>query len=485
MRNRIGKASVCFVFMLTLVCSLRPAIAANAEPDKLELLRQTSEAFSSVAAEAIPAVVFIRVERTTETRSMTGPGTPFRFNDPFGFFGDEFDDRSFRGRRPSQPREDRQTGQGSGFIIGDNGYILTNNHVVGEADEITVKLHDGREFDAELVGTDEKSDVAVIKIDGENLPAMPLGDSDNLKVGEWVIAIGNPFGLAETLTSGIVSAKGRSTVGINDYEDFIQTDAAINPGNSGGPLINIKGEAIGINTAIFSNSGGNMGIGFAIPINMARAIKDQLVKTGKVTRGQLGVMIGGVTQDLADYFEIDSTKGAMVNEILEGSAAEKAGLQVGDIILKINGRDVEGIGDLRNTIAMSAPGSEVRLLVHRNGKERTITVRIAELSEKQALSDSSKLDQKLGLTVENLTEEASRYYGLRSDEGVLVSSVNADSAAYRNGIRSGMIILSVNRRKVNSVEEFNGALRDSLESKKVLLLVRAQRHTQFVVLPLE
>jgi len=221
---------------------------------------------------------------------------------------------------------------------------------------ITVKLHDGREFKAELVGTDEKSDVAVIKIEGENLPTMPLGDSDNLKVGEWVIAIGNPFGLAETLTSGIVSAKGRSTVGINDYEDFIQTDAAINPGNSGGPLINIKGEAIGINTAIFSKSGGNMGIGFAIPINMAKTIKDQLIKTGKVTRGQLGVMIGELTQDLADYFGIDSTKGAMVSEILEGSAAEKAGLEVGDIILKIDGREVEGIGDVRNTIAMATVG---------------------------------------------------------------------------------------------------------------------------------
>ena len=485
MRIEIRKASICIVAVMALAFALAPVTASGAESDKLELLRQTSEAFSSVAAKAVPAVVFIKVERTIETGSMTGPGTPFGFNDPFGFFGDEFYDRFLRGRRPSQPREYRQTGQGSGFIIGDDGYILTNNHVVGEADVITVKLHDGREFKAELVGTDEKSDVAVIRIDGENLPTMPLGDSDNIKVGEWVIAIGNPFGLAETLTSGIVSAKGRSTVGINDYEDFIQTDAAINPGNSGGPLINTKGEAVGINTAIFSNSGGNMGIGFAIPINMARTIKDQLVKTGKVTRGQLGVMIGEVTQDLADYFEIDSTKGAMVSEILEGSAAEKAGLKVGDIILKIDGREVEGIGDVRNTIAMAAPGSQVRLLVHRDGKERTITVRIAELSEKQALADSSKLDQKLGLTVEDLTEEASRYYGLRSNDGVLVASVDPDSAAYRGGIRPGMIILSVNRKKVDSVEQFNAALRDSVESKKVLLLVRAQRHTQFVVLPLE
>ena len=485
MRTRTTKASIWIVFIGALVCGLTPPAAANAESQKLELLRQTSEAFSSVAAKAVPAVVFIRVERTIETGAMTGPGVPFGFNDPFGFFGDEFYDRFFRGRQPAQPREYRQSGQGSGFIIGDDGYILTNNHVVGEADVITVKLNDGREFKAELVGTDEKSDVAVIKIDGRDLPTLPLGDSDSLKVGEWVIAIGNPFGLAETLTSGIVSAKGRSTVGINDYEDFIQTDAAINPGNSGGPLINIKGEAIGINTAIFSNSGGNMGIGFAIPINMAKAIKDQLVRTGKVTRGQLGVSIGELTQELADYFEIDSTKGALVNEILEGSPAEKAGLQVGDVILKINGREVSGIGDLRNTIAMAAPGSKVELLVQRDGKQRTVTVRIGELSETQALADSSELDSKLGLTVENLTEEARRYYGLSSDDGVLVSSVSPNSAAYRNGIRPGMVILSVNRKAVNSVEQFNSALRESAESKKVLLLVRSQRYTQFVVLPLE
>jgi len=350
---------------------------------------------------------------------------------------------------------------------------------------ITVKLHDGREFDAKLIGTDEKSDVAVIKIEGKNLPIMPLGDSDELKIGEWVIAIGNPFGLADTLTSGIVSAKGRRTVGINDYEDFIQTDAAINPGNSGGPLINIEGEAIGINTAIFSNSGGNMGIGFAIPINMAKIIKDQLVKTGKVTRGQLDVMIGDLTQDLADYFEMNSTKGVMVKEVLKGTPAEKAGIEVGDIILKINERDIENMGDLRNTIAMLTPGTKVKLLIYRDGKERTVTVKIAELPDTQVFADTSQLDRRLGLTVENLTEEASRYYGLRSNEGVIVSNVNPNSDAYREGIRPGMIILSVNRIKVDSVEKFNEVIRASFKTKKVLLLVRSERYTRFVVLPLE
>jgi serine protease Do len=484
MRNKNTKNLLCLMVALTLLFSIMQPNVSKANENKLELLRQTSDAFSSVAAKAVPAVVFIKVERTIE-KQLTVPGTPYGFNDPFGFFGDEFNDRFFRGRQQSQPKEYRQMGQGSGFIIGEEGYILTNNHVVGKADVITVKLHDGREFDAKLIGTDEKSDVAVIKIEGNNLPILPLGDSDELKIGEWVIAIGNPFGLAETLTSGIVSAKGRSTVGINDYEDFIQTDAAINPGNSGGPLINIKGEAIGINTAIFSNSGGNMGIGFAIPINMAKIIKDQLVKTGKVTRGQLGVMIGDLTQDLADYFEMNSTKGVMVNEVLKGTPAEKAGIEVGDIILKINERDIENMGDLRNTIAMLTPGTKTKLLIYRDGKEQTVTVKIAELSDTQVFADTSQLDRRLGLTVENLTEEASRYYGLPSNEGVIVSNVNPNSDAYREGIRPGMIILSVNRIKVDSVEKFNEAIRASFKTKKVLLLIRSERYTRFVVLPLE
>ena len=470
MNAKVIRRGICLLIVAVFFLDAVPVTSAH--DDDLTSLRQTSKAFSSVAKKAIPAVVFIKVEKTVEA----GQAVPFGNSDPFGFFND---------RQPRQPREYRQMGQGSGFIISEDGYILTNNHVVSDADVISVKLNDGRELKADRIGGDEKSDIAVIKIDAENLPTLPLGNSDSLQVGEWVIAIGNPFGLAETLTLGIVSAKGRNTVGINDYEDFIQTDAAINPGNSGGPLINLEGQAVGINSAIFSSSGGSVGIGFAIPIDMAKNIKDQLVRNGKVTRGQLGVMIGELTKDLADYFGINTSKGVLVSDVLKASPAEKAGLEAGDIILKINGREVEGIGQLRNTIAMVAPGTKVELLIYRNGKEKTVTVSIAELSDTIAQAGVSELPLKLGLTIEDLTEDSHRYYGLQPDEGILVTSVDSDSRAFEAGIRPGTIIISVNQKKVGSTKEFGEALQESVETKKVLLLIKEQRYTRFVVLPLE
>ena len=483
MNDKTKKSGMCSLVFTVFIFTLAPHLPGEAH--ELDNLREASKAFSAVAKNAAPAVVFIKVEKTIETGSIRGPSAPNRYNDPFGFFGDEFYERFFRDRAPQQPQEYRQSGQGSGFIISDEGYILTNNHVVGEADIITVKTHDGREFDAELIGTDEKTDVAVIKIEGENLPTMPLGDSDNLEIGEWVIAIGNPFGLTETLTFGIVSAKGRSTVGIADYEDFIQTDAAINPGNSGGPLINLDGEAIGINTAIFSRSGGSVGIGFAIPINMAKNIKDQLVTEGKVTRGQLGVLISDLTNDVAEYFGLDSTKGVVVNDVLDGTPAKKAGLEVGDIILKINGRDVEGMGQLRNYVASIEPGTIIDIVINRKGNEKTFSVRIGELSNVAARTGRSEPSRKLGLTVQDLTEETRRRYGLEPVQGVVVSSVAPDSQAHRKGIRPGTIIVSVNQKEVRSVDEFNKALRESAKSKKVLLLINERGYSRFVALPFE
>jgi serine protease Do len=456
-----------------------------ADSDELVRLRQTSKAFSQVAKKAIPAVVFIKVEKTIDSGSMMTPGVPFEFNDPFHFFGDEFFDRFFRDRLPRQPRKFRQEGQGSGFIISKDGYILTNNHVVGDADLITVKIHDGREYKAKVVGSDEKSDVALIKIEGEDLPVLPLGDSDDIEIGEWVVAIGNPFGLTETLTFGVVSAKGRSEVRIADYEDFIQTDAAINPGNSGGPLISLEGKAIGINTAIFSRSGGYMGIGFAIPINMAKYIKEQLIKSGKVTRGQLGVILQDVDQSLADSFGLDVSKGSLVAEVLDDSAADKAGLKSGDIILKFNDKDVEGPGQLKNLVGMTTPGEKVELVVFREGTEKRITVKVGELTDTVAQADVSDIAEKLGLMVQDISEDTGRFFGGHSREGVIISRVEAGSPADRVGVRPGDIVISVNQRDVDSVKEFNKALKESAKSKKVLMLIKGKSYTRFVVIPLD
>jgi serine protease Do len=467
--------------LIALIISLNiTATAIAAGNSDMSTLRETSEAFSNVAEKAIPAVVFVKVEKTVNAPNF---GIPFEFNGSFDPFGDDFFDRFFRRQQPQEsPREYHQMAQGSGCIISADGYILTNHHVVGDVDKITVKLHDGQELEAKVIGSDEKSDVAVIKVEGKNLPVLPLGDSDKLKVGEWVIAIGNPFGLAETVTVGVVSAKGRSNVHIADYEDFIQTDAAINPGNSGGPLLNLDGQVIGINTAIFSQSGGYMGIGFAIPINMAKSIKEQLLKSGKVTRGQLGISIQALSKELADSFNLESTKGILVADVLSDSPAEKAGLKTGDIILKLNGDEVTDIGSFRNKIAMIAPGTNVKLLIMRDGKQQEISVEIGELSEIRAQIGASDISGKLGLQVQDLTEETAKLYGVAMGKGIIVTGVAAYSPAAMKGIKPGAVILSVNRKPIGSVLEFNKALKEAGQAKKVLLLLKEDKYTRFVVL---
>ena len=358
-----------FVYVLIIVFIITPyvaAVASSAQKSDIASLRQTSNTFAQVAKEATPAVVFITVEKTVEISS------PFSFNDPFEQFNDEFFRRFFGDKIPQEhAHKYHQMGQGSGFIISRDGYILTNNHVVGDADKITVKLQDGREFsNSKVIGTDPESEVALIKIQGDDFPVLPMGDSDKTEIGDWAIAVGNPFGLSETVTVGVISAVGRSNVGIAEYEDFIQTDAAINPGNSGGPLLNLDGQVIGINTAIFSQSGGYMGIGFAIPINMAKKIMDQLIKNGRVTRGYLGIYIQNLTPDLAESFNLKQNEGVLVTEVGEGSPADKAGLMQGDIILEMNGQKMSSDSMLRNEVAMLAPGTKVNLLVYRDGKKR-------------------------------------------------------------------------------------------------------------------
>jgi serine protease Do len=326
----------------------------------------------------------------------------------------------------------------------------------------------------------------VIKVEGKNLPVVPLGDSDKLRIGEWVIAIGNPFGLAETVTVGVVSATGRSNVHIADYEDFIQTDAAINPGNSGGPLLNLDGEVIGINTAIFSQNGGYMGIGFAIPINMAKNIKEQLLKSGKVTRGQLGISIQEISKDLADSFDLKSTKGILVADVLADSPAEKAGLKTGDVILKLNGDDITDLGAFRNKIAMTAPGTNVELLIMRDGNTKKINVKIGELNEvRTQMMGTSDIVHNLGLQVQDLTNETAQLYGIPVDKGIVVTGVAAYSPAAMKGIKPGTVILSVNRNPIGSVLDFNKALKDASQKKKVLLLLKEDTYTRFVVLSWE
>jgi serine protease Do len=461
--------------------------ATAAAPDgQVQVLKETGKAFAAISKQAVPAVVFIQSEK--DVKAMR-PGQQFFFNDPSEVFGEEFFERFFGQRTPphgNAPQRFSQVGQGSGFLISKDGYILTNNHVVGDADRITVRLQDGRSFKATRIGSDEKSEVAVIRIEGGDFPFLELGDSDSLEVGEWVLAIGNPFGLNETVTAGIVSAKGRSNIGIADYENFIQTDAAINPGNSGGPLINIEGKVVGINTAIYSRSGGYMGIGFAIPVNMARGIKDQLIKSGKVVRGYLGVVIQDVDRDLADAMGVKEAKGVLVSQVMESSAADKAGLEDGDVILKLDGRDVADAGSFRSEIAALSPGTSVKLEVLRDGKPRELKAETMELEGGAATAEAGEATaDKLGLSVTDLTPEIAEQIGVKEDKGALVSEVDMSGPAWQAGLRQGMLIESVNREPVKSAQEFNAAVarvKHGKETPVLLLKVRDGRGSRYVPL---
>jgi serine protease Do/serine protease DegQ len=379
---------------------------------------------------------------------------------------------------PDQPQERTQQSLGSGVIVdADKGYILTNNHVIHKADEIQVTLRDGRSYAAKLVGTDPDTDIAVIQIQADKLTAIPFSDSDDLNVGDFVVAIGNPFGLGQTVTSGIISALGRTGLGIEGYEDFIQTDASINPGNSGGALVNLRGQLIGINTAIFSQSGGNIGIGFAIPINMARGVMDQLIKHGEVKRGVLGVQVQDLTPQLAEAFDIEKHqgKGAVVTSITKGSAAEKAGLRVGDVIVEANGKPVTSSASIRNTVGLMRVGEKVHLKVLRNGKPVTITAEVAK--EKKTTVAGERFNKRLaGATLGNI-DPGHPYYG--HIEGVVVQNVSPGSPAWGVGLRKGDVIVSVNKHRVKSLDDMATAVKGS---DRVLLNVRRGSGAFFVII---
>lgn len=469
------------VLCLTLTLIAGQSIAKTNTDEDIAILDRSSKAFVNVVKLAKPAVVNIKVEKTTTSTYPRGLGPEDMFDHPFfdQFFGPQR-------RQQQKPREFKQQGQGSGFIISKDGFILTNNHVVEGADTIKVTLSDDRDFDAKVIGTDPQTDVALLKIeDPKNLPVLPLGDSSNLEAGEWVIAIGNPFGLSQTVTVGVVSATGRSSVGINEYENFIQTDAAINPGNSGGPLINGRGEVVGINTALFSRTGGYMGIGFAIPINMVKSIEDQLQKEGKVTRGWLGVVIQNVDKDLAESFGLKQVGGILISEVQKESPASAAGLQQGDVILRLDGVELHDVSDLRNRVALLQPGSKAMVEIMRNGREKKIQISIGEqpanFSKRgPASNDNDSLDQ-YGLTLQELTPELAKKFDYEEDSGLIISDVASGSAAEAAGLKPGQLVEEVNRERVKSLQDLDNVLKQS-KSDKVLLRVRAGNYSTYVVL---
>lgn len=434
--------------------------------------QQFSKLFSQVAKKASLAVVNIRAEGVGDEDGATDP---YQSQAPDNPFSDDFFNRFFGAPyRKAPPKQ--AISQGSGFFASQNGHVLTNAHVVKGANKITVVLYDGREMPAEIVGIDPSTDVAVLKVDGSGFDFLPLGNSEESEIGEWVIAIGSPFQLQATVTVGVISATGRQNLRITDFEDFIQTDAAINPGNSGGPLINLQGQAIGINTAIVSKSGASAGIGFAIPSNMAQHVMNQLIDNGTVTRGFLGVALQPIDQDMADAFSLDRPEGALVAEVVKGSPADKAGLKQGDIILQYDNTPVKTIGSFRNQISMIKPGTTVNLKVNRSGKILTLPVTLGSHADEIGGSGSSK---KLGMEVETLTPELSKKLGYsQSEEGVVITKIKPGSPAALAGMRPGFLILAINHKKVASVEDFQKALEET-KNNRILILAKQGTSTRF------
>ena len=441
--------------------------------------------FAPVVKRVLPAVVNIQSSKMVKTGMSQMPMDPF-FRQFFG--GDDDDSGSMpNARMPRQFRvpqqQQRERGLGSGVIVSPNGYILTNNHVVDGASTVTVTLNNRHDYKARVVGTDPKTDIAVVKIDATELPSIVIGDSDKAQIGDYVLAVGNPFGVGQTVTMGIVSATGRANLGIEDYEDFIQTDAPINPGNSGGALVNDRGELIGINTAILANgSEGNQGIGFAVPVDVARNVMDQIIKTGHVTRAYLGVMAQEVTPAIAKAFHESEVRGALVGDVTPNSPASRAGLQKGDIILDINGKPVNNSAALRMHISLMQPGAAVTVRVLRDGNERNFNVKLAEMPTETASVEKPEGNPEAnmqGITVEDVNSRTARQLGLPAGtNGVVVTGVDPNSAAADSGLKRGDVIQEVNRQPVRNAADFERAIRSSKD--QALLLVNRQGNTMYI-----
>jgi serine protease Do len=428
------------------------------------------ENLPDVIERVVPAVVNISSKRVVQSQA----SHPY-MSDPFfrRFFEDYF-------RRFDMPTEQVQENLGSGVIVSSEGYIITNNHLVGQADEVLVRLPDKREFDAEIVGTDERTDVAVLKIDADNLPTVPIGDSDLLRLGESVIAIGYPFRVGQTVTKGIVSALNRGSLGLTQYENFIQTDAAINPGNSGGALINTRGELIGINTAILSRTGGSQGIGFAIPISMANNVMEKILRDGRVIRGWLGVLPQDIDPQMAELFDADVAEGVVITEVVEDSPAEKAGIKRDDIVVAFDGKPVRDGMAFRNMVAAIDPGEKIDIEIIRDGKKKRMTIEIGEQESGEVAAGSEEPEEVsplfTGVSLEVVEDFHRRRFELPRDmEGLIVTEVEPTSNAAEGGLEAGDVIIEINRRNVTSIEDFQGILERSRKDKMLLLVYRPGR----------
>lgn len=478
-RNRLTDCFSLWVVSILLVFSLSAPIT----PVPLACARTLPDAgpksFSTLVKKVGASVVNISSVKVVKPQGAIPFFSPYGQNDPFNEFF-----RHFFGK--GMPKEFKQRGLGSGFIIDTSGHIITNNHVVEKADEIEVTLTDGATYSAKVIGRDPKTDLALIKINAKNeLTPLPMGDSETIEVGDWVVAVGSPFGLGNTVTAGIVSAKYRR-IGASAYDDFIQTDASINPGNSGGPLLNSRGEVIGINTAIFSQSGGNIGIGFAVPVNIARDLLHQL-KKGKVVRGWLGVAIQEITPELKQALELTTGEGALVSQVTPDGPADKAGLKRGDVIVNFNGKKIEKMHELPYQVARTPVGESVPVVVVRKGSQKTFNVKIGKLEEKQekTAEEAGGDTPNLGMTVREVTPELAERYGLTEKSGVVVLQVVPGSPAAESGLRPGDIVIEVEQEPVETLDEFVEKIRKYQKGDSILLLISRKGANRYLTLKIE
>lgn len=460
---------------------------ANVSKDRpITSLRDLNNAFVDIAEAVNPTVVTVFTEKVLRVQRRH-QDYPF-FANPFEEFFKDFFDQQPQPRRAPEQQEYRQRGLGSGVIVTQDGYILTNNHVIQDADTINVRLMDDRVLSASVIGTDPKTDIAVLKVDAKDLPRIEFGDSDDLRVGEWVLAIGSPLSanLAHTVTNGIVSAKGRSNVGLAEYEDFIQTDAAINPGNSGGALVNLDGKLVGINTAIASRSGGYQGIGFAVPVNMARRVMESIIDHGKVVRGWLGVSIQDVDETLMKAMDLGIDEGALVAEVVDESPADKADIKPGDVIVELDGEKIKNTTQLRNTVASKAPGSSVSVTIFRDKKEKRVSVELEELKPEEIAADAEeRLQELFGFKVSPFDTETAAKYGLKTSlEGVIITDISYASPAHRAGLMVGDLITAINRQPVKNIAGFNELVNNLKKGDTLYFRVIRQNRSFYVAFTL-